>query len=162
MASNIDPTFSKAAPKRQPRERDIERQFCDWCKSRGWATIKTTPMGTQGYPDRQILFGNGLVAWLELKRPGGRPTPLQTKRIKILLSMGYLAGWADSLPGAKLFAELAYATLTHPDVDSARVSKDCHKFYSQPDDVEPKPRGRGRRVARPRDGEDGLPAAVDL
>lgn len=162
MANDIDPLFQGRVKARVPLEKNIEKAYRDWCKSRGWQTLKCTPMGNQGYPDRQILFGDGRVAWLELKRPKNKPTPLQYERIHILLSAGYIAGWADTLQSAKIFTELAHAILFSSGVDAARISKDCAKFYPQPNDVEPAARRRRSRPARPRHGKNRMHAAVDI
>lgn len=144
--------FSRPAAPRRVRERSVEDAFRRYCKSRGWECIKCTPMGTTSYPDRLVLFGDGKVAWLELKAPGKRPTPLQYQMIQKLLALGYLAGWADTTRSAILWAELAHAILTSPDVDPARISKDHHQFCSQSHNVQRAPAGRGRRAARPRHG----------
>ena len=52
-----------------------------------------------GVPDLIILWP-GRCAGLELKAPGGRPTPAQLAIGEQMQSLGHLWGWADSVDDA--------------------------------------------------------------
>ena len=50
--------------------------------------------GTAGWPDRLFLL-EGRAAFVELKAPGRKPTPLQLQRIEDLRKAGHQAEWFD-------------------------------------------------------------------
>ena len=60
-------------------EKEIEAKFTRWCKVQGYECIKLTSPGRKGVPDRMVLAPNGLVFFVELKRPGGELTTLQKR-----------------------------------------------------------------------------------
>jgi hypothetical protein len=41
--------------------------------------------------------------WIELKEKGKKPTPLQTRFLKLMREVGYEADWRDSVDGAMAF-----------------------------------------------------------
>lgn len=59
------------------KENRIEHLFVEQAKRR---KIKTLKFGFDGYPDRIVLLPEGRVIWVELKRPGQKPRPLQRRR----------------------------------------------------------------------------------
>ena len=59
-------------------EKQIE-DFLDECvRPRGGVAVK---MGNQGWPDRLVLLPGARLGFLELKRPGEEPEPLQVERL---------------------------------------------------------------------------------
>lgn len=50
--------------------------------------------GTAGWPDR-LFLANGRAAFVELKAPGKKPTPLQEARLAELVAAGHMADWFD-------------------------------------------------------------------
>lgn len=58
--------------------------------------------GTDGVPDRIVLL-NGWVIFVELKRPGETPRPLQLKRHAQLCRLGFKVAVLDSIPAVDLF-----------------------------------------------------------
>jgi hypothetical protein len=60
-----------------PLERSIEQYFKTLCERAGALTYKFTSPSNRSVPDRIVIF-QGQVAFVELKRPGQRPTPLQS------------------------------------------------------------------------------------
>ena len=60
-------------------ERDLERYFAAQCKKRGLMTLKLNVRYARGWPDRIVVLEDGHVLWVELKRPGGKLSPLQAK-----------------------------------------------------------------------------------
>ena len=82
-------------------EADIEQAAVDWATARGWESIKFTPRGNRGWPDRIFISLCGLHVWIEFKKPGETPRKLQAYRIKQLRKRAVNAHWTDSLNEAK-------------------------------------------------------------
>lgn len=59
------------------REARIEKLLKIATEKRGGLCLKFTSPGNKGVPDRVILFGNNVVAFVELKSPGKKLAPLQ-------------------------------------------------------------------------------------
>lgn len=71
-------------------ERDVERYLIKECEKRGWLCWKFVSPGRRGVPDR-IVIRPGSVAFVEVKRKGGRVSPLQIRRIEELTRRGVAA-----------------------------------------------------------------------
>ena len=67
-------------------ERDVERYLIKECEKRGWLCWKFVSPGRRGVPDR-IVIRPGAVAGVEVKRKGGRVSPLQIRRIEELIRL---------------------------------------------------------------------------
>ena len=67
------------------REVYIEGLACSLLRGRGCLTPK---MGTEGWPDRLVVYAPGKHFWIEFKKPGGRLTPAQKVRIPRLRKRG--------------------------------------------------------------------------
>lgn len=72
------------------REREIERKLVSAVKSRGGICPKFVSPGFDGMPDRVVLLPHGKIGFVEVKRPGEPPRPLQTARHRILRKLGFL------------------------------------------------------------------------
>ena len=72
------------------REREIERKLVLAVKSRGGICPKFVSPGFDGMPDRVVLLPHGKIGFVEVKRPGEKPRPLQTARHRILRRLGFL------------------------------------------------------------------------
>lgn len=70
-------------------ERDLERYFSDQCKKRKLMTLKLHVRFARGWPDRIVALPGGRVLWVELKRPGGKTSPLQNKVHNDLGQLGH-------------------------------------------------------------------------
>jgi hypothetical protein len=71
------------------REKAIERKLVQAAKEAGGMAPKLACPGTAGMPDRIVLMPHGKVAFVEVKRPGERPRPLQAARIEALRRLGF-------------------------------------------------------------------------
>lgn len=60
-------------------EKKVERYLIEAVKRMGGQSFKWTSPQHRGVPDRINFFPGGLVVLVEVKRPGGKLTPLQAK-----------------------------------------------------------------------------------
>lgn len=72
-----------------PLESTITKSIVTLAKSRGWWTFKIAggPMQMAGVPDL-LCVKRGLAVFLEVKRPGEKPRPLQVQRIREIREIG--------------------------------------------------------------------------
>lgn len=70
-------------------EKDIERYLETQAKKFGGKAKKWVCPGWDGAPDRIVLLPKGRIAFVELKKPGGKPRLLQLKRAKELMELGF-------------------------------------------------------------------------
>ncbi len=78
-------------------EKQIEQTLVREVKKRGGIAPKWVSPGFDGVPDRIVLFGDGLTAFVELKAPGKKLRPLQERRKKQLEAMGFKVYCIDSI-----------------------------------------------------------------
>lgn len=81
-----------------------EREVVRFCQRKGWLTVKLT-CPEPSWPDRLVLLGDGLVAFVEMKKSDGHPSPSQSRRIDDLISRGYHADICYSAEEAISFLE---------------------------------------------------------
>ena len=68
-------------------EASIQKAVVAYAKQRGCIAIKQSTagrFGTAGWPDYLIISLEGRVMFMEFKRQGGEPTPLQDRRMSEL------------------------------------------------------------------------------
>ena len=71
------------------REKDIERELVMAVKAAGGMCPKFSSPGTDGMPDRLVLFRDGKAGFVEVKAPGQSPRPLQSLRHRQLKALGF-------------------------------------------------------------------------
>ena len=71
------------------RERDVEQALIKSVRKAGGLCLKFISPGWSGVPDRLCLFKGGRIAFVELKRPGAKPRPLQVRRAEQLRRLGF-------------------------------------------------------------------------
>jgi len=71
-------------------EKHLEQKLVKAVKAAGGIAPKFTSPGTDGMPDRILLFPGGKLAFVEVKRHGQKPTPLQMARHGLLRKLGFL------------------------------------------------------------------------
>lgn len=59
-------------PTNKPLEKSIENVLRKAVKAEGGLCLKWVCPGHRGVPDRMILFPGGIIAFVELKRPGAK------------------------------------------------------------------------------------------
>lgn len=77
------------------RESTIEAYLRKAVEGRGGVCWKFKS-SVSGVPDRVVMLPEGVIAFLEVKRPGGIPRAQQVKRILQIERLGTKAGWVDS------------------------------------------------------------------
>ena len=77
-------------------ERDVERALIRAVRRAGGVCLKFTSPGWAGAPDRLCLLPGGRIFFAEVKRPGGKPRPLQLKRHEELRRLGFMVRVIDS------------------------------------------------------------------
>ena len=83
------------------RERSVEASIIDMVTAAGGYCLKWVCPGRRGLPDRIILLPGAVIIFLEVKRPGEKPTALQEEWLRRLRKLGFRATWADSLEAAR-------------------------------------------------------------
>lgn len=79
------------------RERELEKMFTTEVKKVGGVALKFVSPGFDGMPDRLVLMPGGRTFFVELKRPGEKPRPLQRARHRMLYSFGFAVFVVDSI-----------------------------------------------------------------
>jgi hypothetical protein len=88
------------------RESAVDAAVAREAKVRNIWAIKMTGISVAGFPDWMLLTWLGKVAFLECKRPGGRPRPLQRVVHKKLRDRGHRVATVDTPEGvADFFVE---------------------------------------------------------
>lgn len=86
-------------------EKQIESYLVREVRKLGGLAYKFSSPGKRSVPDRLCLFPTGLVAFVELKRPGKKATMAQAREIKKIQQRGVIALVIDSKPRVKAFIE---------------------------------------------------------
>lgn len=83
-------------------ESKVRDPVVKWAKSQGILHVRMAmrPGVASGVPDDLFLLPAGLAVFIEFKRPGKEPTPLQNAKLLRLVDLGYIAFWADDSAGA--------------------------------------------------------------
>jgi hypothetical protein len=71
------------------REKTIERKLVQAVKAMGGICPKFISPGFDGMPDRLVLLPMGIIAFVEVKRKGEKPRPLQEARHGMLRRLGF-------------------------------------------------------------------------
>lgn len=71
------------------REKTLERKLVEAVKSMGGIAPKFVSPGFDGMPDRLVLLPMGRIAFVEVKRHGEKPRPLQESRHGMLRRIGF-------------------------------------------------------------------------
>ena len=79
------------------RESKIQRDIRKYMIKQGFRVLKAIQLSESGWPDLMCMKGPGRVVWIEVKRPGEKPEPLQDHRLKELRKMGFIAFYAETL-----------------------------------------------------------------
>lgn len=78
-------------------EKLLEKKLREEVKKLGGLALKFFSSSFTGMPDRIILMPGARVAFAEIKTTGKKATPLQAKRIEMLVRFGFTARVIDDL-----------------------------------------------------------------
>lgn len=84
-----------------PSESKIETDHADWLKKRGGLSIKLDVKSRVGVPDRLIVLPGGRIFFIEFKKLGEAPDPIQWDFHKRLARRGATVYTCDSLEEAQ-------------------------------------------------------------
>ena len=70
-------------------EKALEQKLVKAVKAAGGIAPKFISPGLAGMPDRLVLLPGGKMAFIEVKRHGMKPRPLQLKRHETLRRLGF-------------------------------------------------------------------------
>lgn len=85
------------------REKEIEQYLVKKVKELGGRAYKWVSPGNAGVPDRIVFLPGGKVTFVEMKAPGGKPTPLQAAQMKKIASLGQDVQILDSIAAVDYF-----------------------------------------------------------
>ncbi|QZO76329.1 VRR-NUC domain-containing protein [Helcococcus kunzii] len=71
------------------REKEIEEGLVKKVKTLNGLCLKFTSPSMTGVPDRLIFLPGGKIGFVEVKRPGQKPRPIQEKRIRQFKDLGF-------------------------------------------------------------------------
>lgn len=78
-------------------EKEIEKKVCDYAKAAGLLVYKFASPNHVGVPDRMFVAPHQHVFWIEFKREGGKPTPVQIRECGKLRHCGFDVYLVDSV-----------------------------------------------------------------
>ena len=84
------------------REKQTEQKLVSAVKKLGGIAPKFMSPGLDGMPDRLVLLPTGIIAFVEVKRYGEKPRPLQEARHELLRRVGfdvYILDDGEHIPG---------------------------------------------------------------
>jgi hypothetical protein len=84
-------------------EKDIEKYLTSKVKALKGKAYKWVSPGNAGVPDRIVMIPGGRIAFVELKAPGKKPSPLQLVQHKKLGGLGFNVYVLDSKEGIDEF-----------------------------------------------------------
>ena len=87
------------------RESAVEAALGRFARENGIWTRKFSSPAHRGVPDR-IFMRSGKILFLEIKRPGEKPTALQLHELQQIRSAGGNADWCDSVDTGKVAISL--------------------------------------------------------
>ena len=91
-------------------EKDIEKQLVNETKRMRGLALKFTSPGFVGVPDRLVLLPGGKLAFVEVKREGEKPRPIQNTRHKLLRKLGFKVYVLDSKKQIKEILDEIYTS----------------------------------------------------
>lgn len=103
-------------------EIDIENAACDRIlRELGVINIKIKPAGKNGWPDRLFLLPAKRVIFIEFKRPGEEPEPLQAGIHRRIKHHGHEVQTHDTVQGAFDAVKAAYLAASCVPKESRKI-----------------------------------------
>lgn len=84
-----------------PNEKKIEKDVCDYARGRGCYVRKFTSPSHRGVPDHLFITPAGATFFIEFKKLGEVPTPLQAREIREINKRKGNACYTDNIREGK-------------------------------------------------------------
>jgi len=84
-------------------EKTIEALLVKRVKERGGIAYKFTSPQRRSVPDRLVILPGGVFEFVELKAPGKKPTPMQSREHERLRALGCVVRVIDSKEGVEVW-----------------------------------------------------------
>lgn len=94
-------------------EKEIESAVCKYAKEKGFEVYKFSSPNRAGVPDRMFIGAYQRAFWIEFKREGGTPTPVQTREAAKISSKGFAVYLCDSIVEGKSIIDSEADIATH-------------------------------------------------
>lgn len=106
-------------------ERDIEKYLVKEVRKKHGKAFKFVSPASAGVPDRIVILPGGVTCFVELKRPGGKPRPVQRFILLYLYHLGHRVAVVDNKDTAKALVRRLCRQKGggRYDVRTARISK---------------------------------------
>ena len=78
-------------------EKEVEKKLVTAVQLMDGVAVKFVSPGFVGMPDRLVLIPGGRMAFVDVKRPGEQPRPLQKARHRMLQRLGFKVYVLDSV-----------------------------------------------------------------
>jgi hypothetical protein len=79
----------------------VEKKIVDYAKTLGYLSIKFPARYIRGFPDRLFINACGVTIYLEIKKPGAKPTMKQLQMIEQLKAQRCAVFWVDNIEDGK-------------------------------------------------------------
>lgn len=86
-------------------EKQIEAAVCKYAKEKGFEVYKFTSPARMGVPDRMFMSPFVRLFFVEFKREGGKPTPVQEREASKISNCGFSVYLVDSVEVGKKVIE---------------------------------------------------------
>lgn len=106
------------------RESAIEKYLVEQIAELRGEAYKFTSPGRRAVLDRLCVLPYGVIAFVEVKAPGKRPSDAQVREMQRLSRKGHIATYVDSVAGVNELIEQLTEVLYERFRDSKRIKKD--------------------------------------
>lgn len=111
-------------------EKYIERKFTEAVKKKGGLALKFVSPGTDGVPDRIVLFPMGRIAFVELKSPGQKMCLLQMRRKGQFERLGFKVFCIDGVGQIRgVIEEIKGMGVMPNEVYTTRIPELCNRLH---------------------------------
>ena len=113
MTEIVFPEIKKEKKAHYNNESDLSTAIVNKFNRLNNVRCQKVKASSYGQPTLDIIGGrNGKLFWLEVKKPGNKPTSRQKNTMKKWIADGCIATWTDSLEGAMKFLLADWRQLT--------------------------------------------------
>lgn len=93
-------------------EKEIENRVCQYAREKGWLAYKFSSPSRVGVPDRIFISPTGKIIFIEFKRKGMKPTPVQEREHDHLIRHNCVVKVVDNVIDGKAIIDAAWSVMT--------------------------------------------------